>query len=838
MQIKAFTLLFLVFSISSAAQDSKVFGVVRDAMSKEVIELATVFIEGTTNAVYSDDNGYFSIIAPPNMSFDLTISRIGYKKTTYHIKELHARENYQINVFLAPEDSRYEVIITESRVADIGMIRENVEGLKLLPLTSGNFESVLPSIALGTSTGNGGELSSQYNVRGGNYDENMVYINDFEIFRPQLIQNSEQEGLSFPNPDLMRSLSFSSGGFEARYGDKMSSVLDIQYKRPVRRVSSISMSMLGMNAHTEASIKAGKNNWNQLNILAGFRYKDNRYLLSSQNKKGEYEPTFLDFQTYLTYNISKDIQVAYLGNYNSNVFRLIPVSSQEVTGTLNQAIRFTTYFEGSEIDKFRSNMNGLAINYVPDRKQNPLYLKILGSSNIGFESLNYDIIGQYRLSQIETDFGKDNAGKEIQLLGIGTQHKYTRDFLYSEVFTLKHLGGIEISNPGTIESESSHFLQWGFEARRMYFFDKINEWERLDSMDYSLPYTDSLVSLYYLLKSRNELSKESFSAFFSDTYYMKSHSLELKINAGIRATYHPYNAEFLISPRFQASLKPLKLKHDMAFKIAVGVYYQPPFYKEHRQPDGVLNMNLKSQRSYHLLGGMSYDFYWRRVSDKKIRLITEIYYKKLDNMISYDYDNVRIVYSGLNNSSGYIAGIDLRINGEFVPDAESWINISVMQARERFNGVQHRKWVDTAYVDSKYAPLPTDRLINFGFFFQDYFKNNKNFKVHTMLNVGTGLPFGFREDNTEARNLFRFSPYRRVDVGFSYLLWDKAEYSSKPMHPLRFSKNAWISFEIFNMLGIQNQSSVNWVRTITGGHYAIKNTLTSRRLNLRLKIEF
>jgi hypothetical protein len=341
-----------------------------------------------------------------------------------------------------------------------------------------------------------------------------------------------------------------------------------------------------------------------------------------------------------------------------------------------------------------------------------------------------------------------------------------------------------------------------------------------------------------VLKSRNELSKQNYSTFISDTYYRNSKKFEIKSTGGLRMTYLSYNQEFLISPRVQFSIKPNKWKKDFAFKLAGGIYYQPPFYKEHRKPDGVLNLDLKSQKSYHILAGMTYDFYWRNISDKKIRLIAEMYYKKLDNLVSYDYDNVRIVYSGINNSSGYIAGMDLRINGEFVPDAESWINISIMQAREKINGIQHLKWKDTVLVNTEYVPLPTDRLVNVAFFFQDYLRNNKNFKVHFALNVGTGLPFGFKGDNIELRNNYRFSPYRRVDVGFSYLLWDNSRKTSSPLHPLRFTKNTWVSFEVFNILGINNQSSVNWVRTITGGYYAIKNTLTSRRLNLRFRVEF
>ncbi len=828
---------FLLFPFLLNGQNSMIFGIITDALTKEPVEVVTVFVEGSTKAVQTDINGLYKIDVPANKSLDLVFSRIGYKKTKYHIKSLSNNEKHQINVSLMPEDSKYEVTITGSRIEDVGMIREDIEELKLLPITSGNFESVLPSIALGTTTGTGGELSSQYNVRGGNYDENLVYVNDFEIYRPQLIQNSEQEGLSFPNPDLIKDLSFSSGGFEAKYGDKMSSVLDIHYKRPTIIKSSVSLSLLGGNAHVEGSAKIGKNKWNKLRILTGVRYKDNRYLLNSQTKKGEYIPTFTDVQAFITYDITKDFQIAYLGNYNGNIFRLKPKSQQEVTGTIKTAIRFTTFFEGNELDEFNSSMNGLAFTYVPEKKKNPIFLKLLGSAYLGNETQNYDILGEYRLSQIETNFGSDQAGEEISLLGIGAQHKYTRDFLHSEVYQIKHVGGIELNNFSLGNSESSHFLQWGLNYKKMIFFDKINEWERLDSADYSIPYTDSIVNLKYVLKSKNELDKNNFGAFVSDTYFKKTGKHEIKASAGMRFLYRPISNEFLTSPRIQISYKPLNWKKDIAFKLAGGIYYQPPFYKEHRQRDGSLNLNLQSQKSIHVLAGMSYDFYWKKISDKKMKLISEIYYKQLDNLVSYDYDNVRVVYSGINDSKGYITGIDLRLNGEFVPDAESWINVSIMQAKEKLDGVQHKKWVDTTLVNTEYVPRPTDRLVNVSLFFQDYFRNNKNFKVHFNLNVGTGLPFGFKDDNIVVRNNFRYAPYRRVDIGFSYLLWDKTMKGQKPLHPLRFTRNTWVSLEVFNLLGISNPSSVNWVRTITGGYYAIKNTLTSRRINLRFKME-
>lgn len=831
------TIIFLLFPIFLSAQQSTVFGVIRDALTKDPIEIATIYVEGDTKAVETNLKGYYKINVEPNKSINIIFTRIGYKKTKYFIKGLEPGAKHQINVTLVPEDTKYEITITESRIDDVGMVREDIEELKLLPITSGNFESVLPSIALGTSTGTGGELSSQYTVRGGNYDENLVYINDFEVFRPQLIQNSEQEGLSFPNSDLIKDLSFSSGGFEAKYGNKMSSVLDIHYKRPTITKGSISMSLLGAQAHFEGSKQIGKHKWNKLRILTGLRYKDNRYLLNSQNKKGEYIPTFMDIQTYITYNITKDLQVAYLGNYNANKFRLTPDVQSESISKFNQKIGFKAYFEGHEVDKFNNGLNGIVFTYVPERDKNPYYLKLLASSYIGIETQNFDLIAQYRLSEIETDLGSDNAGKEIALLGIGTQQRYTRDLLYSNIATFKHLGGIEINDFSEIES--SHFIQWGVDYRRLEFFDKINEWERLDSNDYSIPYTDTIISLLNVLKTTNDLTKNRFNLFVSDTYFRKSDVTEIKATAGLRMMYRPISSELTVSPRMQISIKPLKWKKDVALKLAGGLYYQPPHYKEHRRPNGVLNLDIKSQRSFHILAGLSYDFYWKSISNKKMKIITEIYYKSLDNLVSYDFDNVRIVYSGENDSKGYITGIDFRLNGEFVPGAESWINVSIMQAKERLDGVQHMQWSqsDSSLINTEYVPRPTDRLVNTSLFFQDYLKNNKNIKVHFNLNIGTGLPFGFKDDNKVVRNNYRYQPYRRVDVGFSYLLWDKTMKNKKPFHPLRFSRSTWISLEVFNFLGISNPSSVNWVRTITGGYYAIKNTLTSRRINLRFKME-
>jgi len=643
-------IIILIFlSTFAHGQKAKIFGIVTNLNTREAIEFVTVYVEGSTSATETDLNGLYQIDAPSNQNFTLVFSRLGFKQTSYNIKSLEAGQQNQINVRLAIDsEDDFNIVITDSKIEDVGMVREEVETLKLIPSSTGNFESILPNIALGTSVGTGGELSSQYNVRGGNYDENLVYVNDFEIFRPQLIKSGQQEGLSFPNIDLLKDLTFSSGGFEAKYGDKMSSVLDVHYKRPDSLQSSISLSALGATGHLEGSRQLGKNKYNKLRFLIGARYKTTQYLLNSLEIKGEYTPNFADFQSYITYDLSKDWQLAWISNVNSSVFQLIPQEQATVQGLFNQAIKFSSVFDGKEKDEFKNGMTGFAMTFIPERKSKPFYLKLLASAYISSESENIDILGTYRLSEIETSLGSENVEEEIAVLGLGKQHEYSRNFLYSNINNIKLLSGIEL--PGIlndVEQESTHFLQWGVKFQREFFYDRINEWERIDSADYSLPFSENMVLLNSALRSSNEVSQDNYSLFFQDSYsYLKRGVREMRVTGGIRLRYHNINKEFLVSPRFQVSYKPLNIKKDIAFKLAGGVYYQPPFYKERRLDDGTLNFDLFSQKSIHFVGGLSYDFYWKNISNKKMRFISEVYYKSLSDLISYEQDNVNIDYSG------------------------------------------------------------------------------------------------------------------------------------------------------------------------------------------------
>ncbi len=836
-KILSLVLGFIVLETDAYGQSAKVFGLVKDIDTKAPIEFVTVFAKGTNAATETDLYGEYNLDVTTDDKVTLVFSRIGYVDTEYELPALTAGSKRNVNIELAPEISDVDIIIRSSKIEDVGMVKEEVTELKKLPTASGNFESILPHIALGASGGTGGELSSQYNVRGGNYDENLVYVNDFEIFRPQLIRSSQQEGLSFPNIDLIRDVSFSSGGFETKYGDKMSSVLDIRYKRPDAFKASATLSFLGASGHIEGSKKLGPNAYNKLRYLIGTRYKTTQYLLGSLDVDGEYTPNFGDVQSYLTYDINQDFQIGVLANYNVSQYNFIPQERVSASGLFTQVVQLTTVFEGQEVDAFRNAMGGLSLTYIPERKRNPFFLKLLASHYDNYESERFDILGFYRLSQVELDLEGEGGLNEVGVLGVGTQHIYARNRLNNNISNVQFRGGYEIQGDN---DATNQFLQWGIKYQRENIDDRLNEWERIDSAGYSIPFSESEVLLSEVIKSENEINSYRFQGFLQNSYSISSQdNFEIKLTGGVRAHYWSYSQELNISPRFQLFYKPLRGDKDITFKLSGGIYYQPPFYRELRNPQGIINPNIKSQKSTHIVAGMSYDFFMKRISRKKFRLITELYYKKLENLISYEIDNVRIRYSGENDAEGYVAGMDLRINGEFVPGAESWINVSLLQAREQLDGIEHlkRNVGDTIAMTVSYVPRPTDRFFNLSMFFQDYLPGNNDFKMSLNLSFGSGLPFGLKGNNQIFRNTFRFKNYQRVDIGFLYQLWNENKRSQRPNHALKWSNNAWIGLEVFNLLQIANVGSNTWIKTIGSQQYAIPNFLTSRRINLRLRID-
>lgn len=831
--------------LAQSDEKASIFGIITDAASNEPVEFVTVYLKDTNIATESDIDGGYRLSVPAGKAYTLVFSRIGYKEGETFLQVMRGGSQRKIDVALAPSTSDVVVEVTESRIDDGGMIREGVEELKLLPTTSGNFESVLPHIALGASGGTGGELSSQYNVRGGNYDENLVYVNDFEIYRPQLIRSGQQEGLTFPNIDLIRDLTFSSGGFEARYGDKMSSVLDIKYKRPDSLRASLGLSFLGGSTHLEGSTKLGKDSYKKFRYLFGARYKTTRYLLGTLDTRGEYTPNFADIQAYLTFDLSRDWQLGILGNFNRSEYQFVPQERSTSFGLINFALELFSVFEGQEVDDFATYMGGLSLTYLPDRDHNPYFLKFLSSAYQSNENERFDIIGYYLLGEIESDLGSDDFGDIVSVLGEGTQHQNIRNSLQSNVTNFQHKGGIEFSTNNSNEeignADNTHFLQWSIRFQNERIDDQIKEWERLDSAGYSLNYDTTQVLLKDFVQTSNNLQSNRITASIQDSYtFRKEGKSELKATLGVRASYWDLNKEFIFSPRGQLLWKPVNSKKDVSFRLASGLYFQPPFYRELRRINGTVNRDLKSQKSTHLVGGMTLDFYMGKKNPKKFRFITEAYYKYLWDLVSYEVDNVRIRYSGENDATGYVAGLDMRLNGEFVPGAESWINLSFLRARENLTAVQHlrREVGEAEGVEVNTVPRPTDQFMTLSMFFQDYLPRNENFKMHLNFTVGTGLPFGLRGSNEVYRNTYRFNPYHRVDIGFSIQLWDRINLGSKPNHPLRFTRRSWLSLEVFNLMKVANVASNTWIKTIYDTQYAIPNFLTSRRINLRLRMDF
>jgi len=830
------TFLSLLLSSTLLGQDITIQGVVTDRATEEPIQYATVYVEGTTINTETDESGAYKLSVEKQRSVVLIFSRLGYEQG--EIKVRANRDRYNVDITLKEVATDIEITVTDSKVDDQQTIRETTEELKLLPSTTGNLESVLPHIALGARSGTGGELSSQYNVRGGNYDENLVYVNDFEIFRPQLLRASQQEGLSFPNIDLIRDLSFSSGGYSAKYGDKMSSVLDIAYKRPQDFKGSLSASLLGLTAHVEGSGLSSLNGPNRLRYLVGYRFKTNRYLLSSLETQGEYNPNFNDIQAYVTYDITQDLQLGVLSNYNTSEYDFTPRSRSTALGLTTVGIQLNSVFEGSESDEFKTGMLGGALTYLPERDKDPIFIKLLASTYRGLEKEAVDILGFYRLSQVETDLDSENAGEEIGLLGVGTQHQFSRNRLFNRITSIQLKSGIELQSDK--DETKSHFVLFGATYRQEFFDDRLNEWERLDSAGYSLPFSEDEVLLQQVLKSENTINSQKITGYLQDTYTsLGDNGEELKLTLGARASYWSLNKELNVSPRFQLLYKPASEK-DISFKLAGGLYHQTPLYRELRRLDGTINRDISAQRSIHVVTGLTSDFYWERMSDKPFRFILEAYYKKLDNLISYDIDNVRIRYSGENDASGSAMGIDMRLNGEFVPGAESWFNVSLLRVKESLEGIQHRRFESSSgtFEEVSQVSRPTDQLVHFSLYFQDYLPRNENFKMNFLLTFGSGLPFGQPENNTVIRNTFNFKDYRRVDLGLSLQLWNKAWKDRKPGHIMRGLDNAWISLEAFNLIGIANVSSNTWIKSIFAQQFAVPNNLTNRRINLKLRVEF
>ncbi len=799
----------LIFCHFTLAQNNRIEikGQVVDSLNMPLSFVNITIIESNEGGV-TDDQGHFLFYTRASFPMTLALSSIGFEDKQ---KKISSQSDLKdLKIILKSKAEQIDQVDVEGNIKDQSFTVLDPKLINRLPdAGGGNIEGLVKS-QMGVASNN--ELSSQYRVRGGNYDENLVYVNDIEIYRPFLIRSGQQEGLSFVNPNLISSLKFSPGGFEAQYGDKMSSVLDVRYKQPKQLRGSISASLLGASGHIEGSSKNEK-----FRAIAGIRYKTNKYLLGTLDVSGDYNPTFFDAQTFLTYRLNDRLQLEALGYYSYNAYDFVPEDRNTVFGTINEAKSLRIYFEGQERDLFQNGLGAISLKFNPNAFNQ---YKITAMGYRTFEEETYDILGQYWLQDVEpTDGSTPKPEDGVQNIGVGSNLEHARNDLLGVVQNVAFQGKHQINN---------QLLTWEVKYQHERFKDHINEWEMRDSAGYSIPYVDTHVKLHYSLNADLETNTNRLTAYIQDEFAVNTGIGTLLFNAGIRTAYWDYNNEFLFSPRVNVLLHPNNNKRTR-YRLATGIYYQSPFYRELRTPEGELNENIKSQKSVQLVLGYDKLF---EVFERPFKFTSEAYYKHLTDLNPYQIDNVRIRYSGKNNAKGYATGIDFKLNGEFVEGIDSWVNLSVMKTEEDilddFYTVEDENG-EEQIVYPGYIPRPSDQRVNFSIFFQDYLPNNPTFSVNLSLYYGSGLPFGPPQAE-RYKAIHRMPSYRRVDIGFAKDL--KNILKSKTI------KNAFIALEVFNLFNISNTISYTWVNDVNGRQYAVPNYLTSRRINLKLALAF
>jgi hypothetical protein len=785
-------------------QQTLVKGAVKDSTGFPV-ENVSVFIQSLNKGVYTDKNGSYSFTVPSYAKeYIITFSCIGYK--TENRTFVCDKNELTLNIILhLSTGSIGEVSINPARnMLGATLVLIPIRDISLMPSASGSFETILKTMP-GVSSNN--ELSSQYSVRGGNYDENLVYVNDVEIFRPFLIRSGQQEGLSFINPDLTSSVHFSSGGFSASYGDKMSSVLDITYKKPKSKKGSVSLGLLTSSAYLEGISKSGKLSW-----IAGVRYKSSRLMLKTLDSKGDYQPVFADIQSLISYKTGKNSSLSLLSTYSSNTYNYIPQSRTSTFGNEAQAYQLYVLFSGGEKDRYETWNSVLTWEFTG--KKNIIH-KLLFSAFSTNEKESFDIRGMYSLSNLDKESGSENFTDSIMNIGIGSWLSHARNKLSANILSAAYRG----------EKGWGEFrLSWGFRIRNDIFNDKIKEWTIVDSAGYSVPLSSNNLKVASLISAENNLNYSLIDSYIESEKTFQVGSHQIQVIAGLRGLYNSFTDETLLSPRISSRLK---MSDKVALWLAGGLYFQQPFYREMRYPDGTLNRSIKSQKSFHTVVGMTYDFYaWAR----PFRLTTELYNKRLSNIIPYRLDNVRLTYAGENSAEGYSRGIDIRLNGEFVPGAESWVSFSIMDSRLRIPSL----------IEGKF-PSPSDQTFGVNVFFQDYLPGNPTWRAHINIAFATGIPI-ISPYNDRYDQYHRLPSYRRVDIGFT-----KVIKSKNPTNPekgnLKFFDEIVAGVEVFNLLDINNTISYLWIRTINNlsgqmRQFAVPNYLTGRSLNFKVSASF
>lgn len=782
--------LCLLYAGNAMGQSFTLQGKVSD-QDGNPIELASIMVASQGKITMSNLKGEFSMQLQSEDSVKVRFSMLGYKSK---VRVLHRPQGKQTLQIQLSSDNEMQEVVVQAKVQQHGTTEEiKVEATKRNPSVSGNVVEEILQTQAGVSTHS--ELSSQYNVRGGTFDENSVYINNVEVYRPFLVRSGQQEGLSVINADLVESVGFSTGGFEAKYGDKMSSALDITYKRPKRTEGSITASMLGANGYL--GIAAKKLTWTN-----GLRYKTNKYLLGSLETKGEYNPSFLDYQTYLSWQPSKRWQVDFIGNISENNYNFEPKDRETKFGTLKNVKSFKVYFDGKEKDLFRTFFGSLSItNHLTPRTD----ISLIASAFSTKEQQRYDIQGQYWLTQTETS----------ENLGVGTYMQHSRDYLKANVRSLKLMMQQRAGN---------HRVEGALTYKIEKIEENSAEYEYRDSAGYNIPHTGETLDMIYSMRARNNLDAKRIEAYLQDTWNFKSNDSVptlYRLNYGVRYAHWDFNGESIVSPRASLSITP-GWNRNLSFRVAAGLYYQAPFYKELRDTtmvNGVtyalLNKKIRSQRSIHALASMSYRF---SMMNRPFKFTAEAYYKAISRLIPYSVDNVKVTYYGDNETSGHAAGLDLKLFGEFVPGADSWFTLSVMNTSMKLNG--------------KNVPLPTDQRFALNLFFTDYFPGSTRWRMSLKLAYADGLPFSAPHQELTSTP-FRAPAYKRADIGMSYRLFDNQDGSRSSIF-----RNVWLGLDCLNLFGINNVNSYYWITDISGQQYAVPNYLTGRQINAKISVEF
>lgn len=795
------TILLSVMTILGAfSQTFTLKGKITDE-NMEPLELASVSVLSQMKTTMTNLKGEFSIQLQSQDSVVIKFSMVGYVTKTRVLRNPRGTQTMQITLY--DDNQLDEVVVTEKRRQTTTTEQLELNDVKQGPSAAGNAVEEMIQQQAGVSTHS--ELSSQYNVRGGAFDENSVYINNVEVYRPFLVRSGQQEGLSVINSDMVESVGFSTGGYEAKYGDKMSSALDIKYRRPKRFEANIQASMLGASGFVGISNK--KFSWSN-----GLRYKTNKYLLGSMETKGEYHPNFLDYQTYLTYTPNKRWDFTVLGNISENHYDFTPKDRETSFGTQDNVKSFKVYFDGKEKDLFRTYFGTIGITrHISDKTDISLH----GSAFQTKEQEAYDIQGQYWLDQTETS----------ENLGVGTYMEHTRNYLKARVLSAK----LMLSH----KAKRHDFLA-GLTYKKEHIEERSREYEMRDSAGYSVPHTGEDLYMIYSLDAHNKLDASRLETFVQDSWRFTSGGIDAEgkededkltfytVNYGVRLSHWSFNKETIVSPRLSLAIVP-SFNHDVTMRFATGLYYQAPFYKELRDTSTIngvtyatLNNKIRSQRSIHFIAGIDYRF---KMQEMKYRFSAELYYKALSNLVPYSVSNVKVVYYGTNEATGHAAGIDLKFYGEFVPGTDSWLSLSLMDTKMKLHG--------------KSIPMPTDQRYAVNLFFTDYFPGTEKWKMSLKLAFADGLPFAAPHKGVEDNN-FRAPAYKRCDIGMSYRMINNEHHENNKL-PI---KNVWLGIDCLNLFGNNNVNSYYWVTDVTSQQYAVPNYLTGRQINARLQIEF